>query len=62
MANNKWDYPERTTTPEEFAAIMALIDAAMVENGRGGILADIVKAVNAKLDELWDYLQTLKVT
>ncbi len=61
MANNKWDYPERLTTPEEFACIMAIIDAAMVLNEKGGELTEITDTTLAKLDELWDYLQRLDV-
>jgi hypothetical protein len=61
IANNKWGHPQRDTTPEEFARIMELIDAAMLENQEGGSLDEIVKKTHAKLDELWDYLQTLEV-
>lgn len=61
MANNKWGYPERDTTNEEFAAIMAIIDDAMRLNHQGGALSKIVNDTNAKLAELWDYLNTLTV-
>lgn len=61
MPNNKWGYPERMTTAEEFARIMEIIDAAMIEDAKGGLLSEIIKNTNAKLDELWDYLQTIQV-
>lgn len=61
MANNKWDYPERDLTPEEFDKVMEIIDEAMRLSKQGGCLADIIKETNDKLDELWDYLQTLEV-
>jgi len=61
MANNKWDYPERATTPEEFAHIMEMIDDAMRESEQGGLVSDIQQKTNAKLDELWEYLQTLTI-
>lgn len=61
MPNNKWDYPERETTPEEFATIMKIIDEAMVADQQGGDVSKIIKNTNAKLDELWDYLQGLSI-
>lgn len=61
MENNKWGYPERLVTPDEFAAVMAIIDAAMVANSRGGRLDQIVAATHAEIDRLWDYLQTLEI-
>lgn len=59
MANNKWDYHERYTTPEEFTTIMGFIDAAMAENQKGGELGEIRRRTNAELKKLRDYLQTL---
>lgn len=61
MANNKWGYPERDTTPDEFAAIMEIVDAAMQANQQGGNLAEIIEQTNKELDRLWGYLQTLTV-
>lgn len=61
MANNKWDYPERMTTPEEFTQIMAIIDEAIRLDEQGGCLDKIIENTNEKLDELWTYLQTLDV-
>lgn len=61
MPNNKWDYPERDTTPDEFAAIMRIIDEAMAANEQGGDLSKIIASTNAKLDELWSLLQTFNV-
>lgn len=61
IADNKWDYPERMTAPEEFAQIMAIIDAAMKANEQGGEINAIEAATNAELEKLWHYLQTLEV-
>lgn len=61
IANNKWNYSERLTTSDEFARIMTIIDEAMALNQQGGLMKEIVDNTNAKLDELWDYLQTLEV-
>jgi len=59
MANNKWDYHERYTTPEEFTTIMSFIDAAMAESQKGGSLDQIIRNTRAELKKLRDYLQTL---
>ena len=61
MENNKWDYPERELTPDEFAGLMAIIDAAMRLSEQGGELSRIVKETNDKLGEVWDYMQTIRV-
>ena len=61
MANNKWDYAERVTTPEEFADIMAIIDEAMRLSRQGGNVSEIMKETYAKLGELWDYMQGLRI-
>lgn len=61
MANNKWDYPERTLTAEEGAHVVAIIDEAMRLNQKGGELSKIAAETNSKLGELWDYMQTLSV-
>lgn len=61
MPNNKWDYAERTTTDAEFNAIMKIIDEAMRLSSQGGALSKIIANTNAKLDELWDLLQTMRV-
>lgn len=61
MANNKWYYDERKTTPEEFAAIVEIVDEAMRLNSEGGDLATIQKNTHEKLDELWPLLQTMAV-
>ena len=59
MANNKWDYHERYTTPEEFERIMVYIDAAMKANEQGGALDRIIRDTNAELKKLRGYMQTL---
>lgn len=61
IANNKWNYNERLTTPEEFSAIMAIIDEAMRLSTEGGILSKIVERTEEKISELWPLLQTMKV-
>jgi len=61
MGNNKWDYPERDLTEQEKSDVMRIIDEAMVLASQGGLLSDIQKNTNAKLRELWNYMQTLKV-
>lgn len=61
MANNKWDHPERYLTLEESEKVIAIIDEAIRLSQQGGILADIEAATNAKLRELWDYMQTLAI-
>ena len=62
MPNNKWDYRERDTTPDEFAKIMAIIDEAMRLNQQGGDLSKIIAETHVKLDELWDYVTTLSIS
>ena len=61
MANNKWDYPERWLSESEAAHVIAIIDEAMRLNQQGGNLAEIEASTNAKLRELWEYMQTLSV-
>lgn len=61
MANNKWDYSERCLTLEEGEKVMEIIDEAMRLSQQGGNLDEIVKNTDDKLDELWGYMQTLKV-
>lgn len=59
MENNKWGYNERNATPDEFAAILTIIDEAMLANQQGGQLSQIIANTNAALERLWDYFQTL---
>ena len=61
MANNKWDYPERRMTEEEARGAVAIIDAAIEESEKGGESSEIRKKTNEKLDELWAYMQTIKI-
>lgn len=61
MANNKWDYPERALTAEEAERVIAIIDEAMRLRQQGGEVRKIDAETNAKLGELWDYMQTLRV-
>jgi hypothetical protein len=57
IPNNKWDYPQRSTTREEFQKIMDIIDRAIAQEQKAGVASDL----EAILDELWDYLQTLSI-
>ena len=61
MANNKWDYDERNLTEEEAIKVISYIDEAMRINQQGGMLNEIIENTHKKLDELWDYMQTLKI-
>jgi len=61
MANNKWDHPERDLTEEEKVEVLRIIDEAMELSSKGGALNEIVENTNNKLDELWDYMQTLTI-
>ena len=61
MENNKWGYRERSTTAEEFVRIMTIIDEAMKLDEQGGSLDKIIESTNAKLEELWGYMQTLTI-
>lgn len=61
MPNNKWDYPQRMMTEDEGKRVMEIIDEAMKIDEEGGDVAKINEKVKAKLDELWVYMQTLKI-
>lgn len=61
MANNKWDYPERYLTEGEAKRVIGIIDEAIALSQKGGAVSEIWKATYNKLDELWDYMQTLEV-
>lgn len=61
MANNKWYYDERNLTEAEQSEVLRIIDDAIALSQKGGNLREIEDTTNAKLDELWDYLQTLSV-
>lgn len=62
MGNNKWDHDERDLSAPEVDKLMGFLDAAMQESRKGGDLAEIVKNVNGKLDELRAWMQTLPQT
>jgi hypothetical protein len=57
MESNKWDHPERYLTEDEGCSIIAFIDNAMriQEGASSETTLDIV------LQNLWDYMQTLKI-
>jgi hypothetical protein len=61
MVKNKWDYQERRLTTEEASRVIGLLDEAMELDCRGGLLTEINARVYSKLDELWEYMQTLEV-
>lgn len=60
MENNKWDYPQRQLTPDEFVQVVAIVDEAMSVRG-GGSLADENAARTAVLAKLWPLFQTFKI-
>lgn len=57
MENNKWDHPERYLTEDEGYNIIAFLDNAMrIQDGASSeATLDIVP------QNLWDYMQTLKI-
>lgn len=61
MENNKWDYPERYLTKAEAEHIISIIDEAIELSQAGGALSKVLKNTYKKLDELWDYMQTLEI-
>ena len=61
MENNKWDYPERNLTPEEFQQVISIIDSAIAASKKGGNLADIIRETNAEVEKLWPLFQTFEV-
>jgi hypothetical protein len=61
MENNKWDYSERLLTDDEMLRVLAYLDEAIAISNRGGDVAKTADDTYAKLRELWDYMQTLKV-
>jgi hypothetical protein len=61
MANDKWDHPERLLTESEAMHIIGIIDEAMELNQQGGSAVEINNNTNAKLREVWDYMQTLRI-
>ena len=61
MVNNKWDHPERYLDDVEKMEVIRIIDEAMYLNQQGGLGSEILKNVEGKLEELWDYMQTLKI-
>lgn len=59
MENNKWSYPERYMTEDEVNKFTELIDRAMaVSHGSGD---DITFYRSKRLDDLWEWMQTLKI-
>lgn len=59
MENNKWNYPERKLTPDEADKFIELLERVMaVSHGSG---EDISFYRNKRLDDLWKWMQTLKI-
>ncbi len=59
MENNKWGYPERYMTEDEVNKLIELLERAMsVSYGSG---KDISFYKSKRLDDLWDWMQTLKI-
>lgn len=61
MENNKWDYPSRYLTEEEAMKLIQIIDEAKAIWEGGGNLAEMIAGRNAKLDEIWEFMQSLKI-
>lgn len=61
MANNKWYYDERFLTIDEAKHVIALIDSAISEYHAGGLVDNQIRKSYDKLEELWDYMQTLTI-
>lgn len=61
MENNKWEYDERYMTDEECDILIGMIDKAMIESNKGGLLTEVIDNTNNELDKIWDYFQTLKI-
>jgi hypothetical protein len=62
MENNKWGYPERRLTPDEASRVTDIVCEAYRISHAGGNAAEIVRDTKAKLDELWDLLQSFPMT
>lgn len=61
MENNKWDYPERELSKEEVNKVLTIVWEAKRLSEQGGMVSEIVGNTNAKLEELWELLQTFKI-
>lgn len=61
MENNKWDYPERELSKEEANKVLTIVWEAKRLSEQGGMVSEIVGNTNAKLEELWELLQTFKI-
>lgn len=56
IAKNKWGYPQRNTTDDEFGKIIDIIDRAMNASNQSGDERRLIET------ELWAYLQSLRDT
>jgi hypothetical protein len=57
MESNKWGYPERYLTEDEGYSIIGFLDNAMrIQEGN-----DRETTLDIILQNLWDYMQTLKI-
>lgn len=61
IPNSNWDYPRRRLTEAEGRKVVEIIDAARFESQQGGNVKQIIAKTNAKLGELWEYMQTLRI-
>lgn len=59
--NNKWGYPQRTLTDEEFSKVVKIIERAYKLNSQGGILAEIWDNTRRELNKVWDLMQTFTI-
>jgi hypothetical protein len=53
IRNNKWGYEQRNLTQGEFENVVSIIDEAR--------FLSVEEERNAKIDELWDYVQSLEI-
>jgi len=59
MESNKWSYPERYMTEDEVNKFIELLERVMAVNHGSG--DDITFYKSKRLDDLWDWMQTLKI-
>jgi hypothetical protein len=61
MESNKWSYPERLMTEDEFKKFVYFIDKSIIELSKGGWGDKLHENMEAVFKELRDWMQTLQV-
>ena len=61
MEKNKWDYPGRRLTAEEFEKVIAIVDQAKRYASQGGVVDEIQKNTRGEIERLWDLFQTFSI-